>query len=151
MKEQGRVIKVSSRKRKKHIGEKLWKSRMLARCFNRTCMDMLSVGVCDRMSVHTLTVLAGEKKNFSPPSISKTCQSHTMKQMYFPSALLSAEICSSAADAEISAHHIVHTLLQQDRGGIECPHLTSALSASTGASVSSRVFLLPPPLWSSVE
>lgn len=65
MKEQRRGIKVSSRKRKKHIGEKLWKSRMLARCFNRTCMDMLSVGVCDRMSVHTLTVLAGEKKRIS--------------------------------------------------------------------------------------
>lgn len=56
-------------------------------------MDMLSVGVCDRMSVHTLTVLAGgKKKNFSPPSISKTCQSHTMNQMCFPSALLSAAV-----------------------------------------------------------
>lgn len=43
------------------------KSRMPARCVNRTCTDMLSVGVCDRMSVHMLTVLVGKKEYLYRP------------------------------------------------------------------------------------
>lgn len=39
----------------------MWKSGMLARCVTGTCTDMLSVGVCDRASVHTLTVLVGDE------------------------------------------------------------------------------------------
>lgn len=67
---------------KAHRTETMWKSGMLARRFDATCMDMPSVGVCDRMSVHTLTPSAGKKESLSSISLD-----HAPVQIYFPNTL----------------------------------------------------------------
>lgn len=101
----------------------MWKSGMLARCSHRTCMDMLSVGVCDRVSVHTLTVLAEKKESL--PSIDLADRPVPQEE---PSSLPrrstpwdQAEICSRIPDA--STRRLSHsqgkaselTLLRRDR------------------------------------
>lgn len=134
-------------------------------------MDMLSVGVCDRMSIDTRTVLAGGKKrNLSPPSILKTCQSHMMNQIYFPNTLLFAGLrraskMQKSAPFTLMLRRSQHTTSftfgrknnSANSAGLGANSVTpfvhgmftSTPSPSTGASVSSKVFLLP--LWSSVE
>lgn len=92
---------------KKHIGEKLWTSGMLARCFNRTCMDMLSVGVCDTMSVHTLTVLAGKKEFLSSINLEDLLVPHDAPNL-FPQHFALCGAVTSIRDAEVCAHDIFH-------------------------------------------
>lgn len=57
-------------------------------CFNKTCINMLSVGVCDSTSVHTLTFLAGSKDIclYHPEicNLKQPCELHTNNRFYFP-------------------------------------------------------------------
>lgn len=81
-------------------------------------MDMLSVGVCDRMSVHTLTVLAGKKKEFlSSINLEDMPVAHDEPNLFSQHfALCGAETCFQDAEiysfhtdaVEISAHDIFY-------------------------------------------
>lgn len=57
-------------------------------CFNKTCINMLSVGVCESVSVHTVTFLAGSEDTglciVLKSGTSKGVRvSHTINQFYF--------------------------------------------------------------------
>lgn len=90
-------------------------------------MDMLSVGVCDRMSIDTRTVLAEKKKKqfLSSINLEDMPVAHDEPNLFSQHLALcgaetriqDAEICSFHTDAaEISAHGIFYIWKEKQLG-----------------------------------